>query len=60
MSWLIHQTIGLDGFYHKYLIHDLELVAIVFALKLWKPYLDRIPYKIYTIHPITLVLFPIV
>ena len=30
--------------------HDLELAAVVFALKIWRYYLYRVPWKIYTDH----------
>jgi len=38
--------------------HDLELVVMVFALKVRKHYLYRVPYKIYTANPIRLVFSP--
>jgi len=30
--------------------HDLELAAVVFALKIWRHYLYEVLYKIYTNH----------
>ena len=32
----------------NYLAHDLELAAVVFALKIWRHYLYGIPCKVYT------------
>ena len=34
----------------NYPVHDLELIAIMFALKLWRYYLFREKYKVYTDH----------
>jgi len=34
----------------NYPTHGLELAAMVFALKIWRHYLYRIPCKIYTDH----------
>jgi len=34
----------------NYPTHDLELVAVVFALKIWRHYLYGVPCKIYTDH----------
>jgi len=34
----------------NYPTHDLELTAIVFALKIWRHYLYGVPCKIYTDH----------
>lgn len=34
----------------NYLTHDLELVAVVFALKIWRQYLYSVPCKVYTDH----------
>ena len=50
----MHQRIGWDVFYRKCSIHDYELAALVFALKVLKPYLYQVPYKIYIIHPFML------
>ena len=35
---------------HNYPTHDLELTAVVFALKIWRHYLYRENYRIYTEH----------
>ena len=35
---------------HKYPIHDLEMAAVVFALKLWRHYLYGVTCEIYTDH----------
>ena len=32
----------------NYPIHDLEMVAVVFALKIWRHYLYGVTYEIYT------------
>jgi len=37
---------------------DLELAVMVFALKVGKHYLYKVPYHIYTAHPMKLVWFP--
>ena len=34
----------------KYLVHDLELAAVILALKLWRHYLCGEKCKIYTDH----------
>ena len=34
----------------NYPTHDLELVAVVFALKIWRHYLYGVPYRIFTYH----------
>ena len=34
----------------NYLTHDLELAAVVFALKIWRHYLYGVPYRIFTNH----------
>ena len=34
----------------NYPTHDLELVDVVFVLKIWKHYLYRVPCEIYTDH----------
>lgn len=34
----------------NYLVHDIELAAIVFALKPWRHYLYELSCKIYTDH----------
>jgi len=34
----------------NYPTHDLELAAVVFALKVWRHYLYRVPCKIYIDH----------
>ena len=34
----------------NYPTHDLELAAVVFALKIWRHYLYGVPYKIFTDH----------
>ena len=34
----------------NYPTHDLELVAVVFSLKIWRHYLYGVPYRIYTDH----------
>lgn len=34
----------------NYLVHDLELAVVVFALKLWRHYLFGVPCKIFTDH----------
>ena len=34
----------------NYPTHDLELAAIVFALKIWRHYLYAVPCKIFTDH----------
>ena len=35
---------------HNYPTHDLELAAVVFALKIWRHYLYGVPCRIYTDH----------
>ena len=40
----------LKSYEQKYPIHDLELVAVVFALKIWRHYLDGERCEIYTDH----------
>ena len=35
---------------HNYLTHDLELAAVVFALKIWKHYLYGVYCEIFTDH----------
>ena len=32
----------------NYLVHDIELVAVIFLVKLWRHYLYGFPCKIYT------------
>ena len=34
----------------NYPTHDLELVAVVFALRIWKHYLYGVPCRIFTDH----------
>ena len=34
----------------NYPMHDIELAAVIFALKLWRHYLCGLPCKIYTDH----------
>ncbi|XP_070056429.1 uncharacterized protein [Nicotiana tomentosiformis] len=34
----------------NYLVHDLELAAIVHALKIWRHYLYRVSCEVYTVH----------
>jgi len=34
----------------NYFSHDLELAAIVFALKIWRHYLYGVPCKIFSVH----------
>ena len=34
----------------NYLTHDLELAAVVFALKIWRHYLYGVPCQIFTDH----------
>ena len=34
----------------NYSTHDLELAAVVFALKIWRHYLYGVPYQIFTDH----------
>lgn len=34
----------------NYLIHDLELVAIVFALKIWRHHLYRVRFEVFSNH----------
>ena len=34
----------------NYLTHDLELSAVVLALKIWRHYLYSVPYQIFTDH----------
>ena len=35
---------------HNYPTHDLELAAIVFALKLWRHYLYGVQFQLFTDH----------
>ena len=43
---------GRDGFvvYENYPTHDLELAAVVFALKIWRHYLYGVHCRIFTDH----------
>ena len=34
----------------NYLTHDLELAAVVFALKIWRHYLYGVKFEVYTDH----------
>ena len=34
----------------NYPTHDLELAAVVFAMKIWRHYLYGVPYRIFTDH----------
>jgi len=34
----------------NYLTHDLELAAVVFALKIWRHYLYGVQFKLFTDH----------
>ena len=40
----------LKDYEKNYLTHDLELAAMVFALKIWRHYLYGVSCKIYTDH----------
>ena len=40
----------LKPYEQNYLTHDLELVAVMFALKKWRNYLYRVTFEIYTDH----------
>ena len=39
----------LKNYEKNYLTHDLELVAVMFALKIWRHYLYGVHYDIHTI-----------
>ena len=40
----------LKDYERNYLTHDLELVVVVFTLKIWRHYLYIVHYKIFTDH----------
>ena len=40
----------LKKYEENYPTHDLELAAVVFALKIWRHYLYGVPYRIFTDH----------
>ena len=42
---------------HNYLTHDLEMAAVVFALKIWRHYLYGVTCEIYTDHKILKYIF---
>ena len=43
-------SLQLKPYEDNYLTHDLELIAIVFALKIWRHYLYGATYKIFANH----------
>jgi len=54
MMWedkvVVYTSRQLKPYEKNYTIHDLELAAVIFALKIWRHYLYGVPYKIYTNH----------
>jgi len=45
-----HASLQLNPYEKHHPTHDLELAAMVFALKIWRHYLYGVPCKIYTGH----------